>query len=99
MSLQEFFSSWYAPNPYSGRPWYPFCFPPLAVFGPAVEQHREGIILDGGNGFYFLRDDEDDAISLFGDQQAGGIVLLQIFQNYFSGYTDDGNTEHLATKT
>ncbi len=36
----------------------------------------------------------DDAIALFGDKQAGGIVLLRSFQDYFSGYTDDGGIEH-----
>ncbi len=36
----------------------------------------------------------DDAIALFGDKQAGGIVLLRSFQDYFSGYTDDEGAEH-----
>ena len=36
----------------------------------------------------------DDAIALFGDKQAGGIVLLRSFQDYFSGYTDEDGTEH-----
>ena len=36
----------------------------------------------------------DDAIALFGDKQAGGIVLLRSFQDYFSGYTDENGAEH-----
>ncbi len=36
----------------------------------------------------------DDAIALFGDKQAGGIVLLRSFQDYFSGYTDEEGVEH-----
>lgn len=36
----------------------------------------------------------DDAIALFGDKQAGGIVLLRSFKDYFYGYTDDDNKEH-----
>ena len=36
----------------------------------------------------------DDAIALFGDKQAGGIVLLRSFQDYFSGYTDEDGAEH-----
>ena len=35
----------------------------------------------------------DDAIALFGDKQAGGIVLLRSFQDYFSGYTDEDGAE------
>lgn len=36
----------------------------------------------------------DDAIALFGDKEAGGIVLLRSFQDYFKGYTDDKNKDH-----
>ena len=36
----------------------------------------------------------DDAIALFGDKQAGGIVLLRSFRDYFSGYTDEDGAEH-----
>lgn len=36
----------------------------------------------------------DDAIALFGDKEAGGIVLLRSFRDYFSGYTDEDNAEH-----
>ena len=41
----------------------------------------------------------DDAIALFGDKQAGGIVLLRSFQDYFSGYTDDEGAEHPGYET
>ena len=41
----------------------------------------------------------DDAISLFGDKQAGGIVLLRSFQDYFSGYTDEEGARHPGYKT
>lgn len=35
----------------------------------------------------------DDAISLFGDREAGGIVLLKGYGDYYHGYTDkDGNS-------
>lgn len=35
----------------------------------------------------------DEAIALFGDSEAGGIVLLRTFKEYFEGYiTDDGKT-------
>lgn len=34
----------------------------------------------------------DDAISLFGDKNAGGIVLLQSFKDYYYGYTDAEGT-------
>ncbi|WP_322176345.1 type I restriction endonuclease subunit R [Acutalibacter caecimuris] len=41
----------------------------------------------------------DDAISLFGDKQAGGIVLLRSFQDYFSGYTDEDGVRHPGYET
>ncbi|MBQ3411874.1 MAG: type I restriction endonuclease subunit R [Oscillospiraceae bacterium] len=36
----------------------------------------------------------DDAISLFGDKDAGGIVLLQKFDAYYYGYIDDDGKQH-----
>lgn len=36
----------------------------------------------------------DDAISLFGDKEAGGIVVLRGFKDYFYGYVDQDGTEH-----
>ena len=35
----------------------------------------------------------DDAISLFGDKDAAGIVLLKSFKDYYYGYTDDKGVE------
>jgi type I restriction enzyme R subunit len=36
----------------------------------------------------------DDAISLFGDKNASGIVLLKSYKDYYYGYTDANNKEH-----
>ena len=36
----------------------------------------------------------DDAIALFGDDNASGIVLLQTFNDYYFGFTDAGGREH-----
>ena len=36
-----------------------------------------------------LKKETDDAISLFGDKDAGGIVILKPFDDYFNGYDDD----------
>ena len=36
----------------------------------------------------------DNAISLFGDKNASGIVLLQSYKDYYHGYVDAGNREH-----
>lgn len=42
--------------------------------------------------FRNLQKRTDDAISLFGDKNASGIVLMQSFNDYYYGYTDkDGN--------
>ena len=44
--------------------------------------------------FRNLQKRTDDAISLFGDKNASGIVLMQSFNDYYYGYTDkDGNTK------
>ena len=32
----------------------------------------------------------NEAIALFGDKEAGGIVLLRSFEDYYDGYTDEG---------
>ena len=40
----------------------------------------------------------DSAISLFGDKNAGGIVLLKKFEDYYSGYTDE-NGKHVEGYT
>ena len=36
----------------------------------------------------------DDAISLFGDKNASGIVLLKSFKDYYYGYTDEKDVLH-----
>ena len=36
----------------------------------------------------------DDAISLFGDKSASGIVVLKSFKDYYYGYTDDKDALH-----
>ena len=38
----------------------------------------------------------DSAISLFGDKDAGGIVLMQSFKDYYYGYTGVDDTPHLG---
>lgn len=40
--------------------------------------------------FRSLQKETDDAIALFGDKDAGGIVLLKTFKDYYEGYTDKG---------
>jgi len=39
--------------------------------------------------FRDLKDETDKAIALFGNKDAGGIVLLKTFDEYYSGYYDD----------
>lgn len=36
----------------------------------------------------------DDAIALFGDKNASGIVLLKSFKDYYQGYTESDGTRH-----
>lgn len=36
----------------------------------------------------------DDAIALFGDKNASGIVLLRSFSDYYQGYTDENGAYH-----
>lgn len=38
----------------------------------------------------------DSAIALFGDKNAGGIVLLKKFQDYYQGYTDGKGKDHMG---
>ncbi len=40
--------------------------------------------------FRDLQKETDDAIALFGNKDAGGIVLLKDFQSYYEGYEEDG---------
>ena len=43
--------------------------------------------------FRNLQQATDDAIALFGDKQAGGVVLLRGYKDYYYGYTDDKGKE------
>ena len=36
----------------------------------------------------------DDAIALFGNKEAGGVVLLKSFKDYYEGYTDENGKAH-----
>jgi type I restriction enzyme R subunit len=40
--------------------------------------------------FRDLKEETDKAIALFGNKDAGGIVLLKTFQEYYNGYDDKG---------
>jgi len=40
--------------------------------------------------FRNLQEATDEAIALFGDKEAGGIVLLKTFKEYYNGYEEDG---------
>ncbi|MFA7691802.1 MAG: type I restriction endonuclease subunit R [Candidatus Hydrogenedentales bacterium] len=40
--------------------------------------------------FRYLKEATDEAIALFGDKEAGGIVLLKTFEEYYDGYEDKG---------
>lgn len=40
--------------------------------------------------FRDLKKATDDAIALFGDREAGGIVLLKTYNDYYNGYTESG---------
>ncbi len=44
--------------------------------------------------FRNLQKRTDDAISLFGDKEAGGIVLMRGYNDYYDGYDDDDNKHH-----
>jgi len=44
--------------------------------------------------FRDLKKATDDAIALFGDREAGGIVLLKTYNDYYNGYAENG--EHKA---
>lgn len=41
--------------------------------------------------FRDLKKATDDAISLFGDREAGGIVLLKTYSDYYNGYDENGD--------
>ncbi|EIJ82113.1 type I site-specific deoxyribonuclease, HsdR family protein [Bacillus methanolicus PB1] len=40
--------------------------------------------------FRDLKQATDDAIALFGDKEAGGIVLLKTYDDYYNGFDEDG---------
>ena len=40
--------------------------------------------------FRNLQQQTEDAIALFGDKDAGGIVLMKTYDEYYNGYTEDG---------
>ena len=40
--------------------------------------------------FRDLKESTDEAIALFGDHDAGGIVLLKTYEDYYNGYEQDG---------
>lgn len=44
--------------------------------------------------FRNLQKRTDDAISLFGDKEAGGIVLMRGYKDYYDGYDDKDNKHH-----
>ena len=41
--------------------------------------------------FRDLKDATDEAIALFGDKEAGGLVLLKTFDDYYFGFEENGN--------
>jgi type I restriction enzyme R subunit len=44
--------------------------------------------------FRNLQKETDDAISLFGDRNASGIVLLKSYKDYYDGYADEDGKAH-----
>lgn len=44
--------------------------------------------------FRNLQKRTDEAISLFGDREAGGIVLMRGFKDYYNGYVDERGCRH-----
>lgn len=48
--------------------------------------------------FRNLQKSVDHAIALFGDKDAGGIVLLRKFKDYYEGFTDEGGKRHAGYK-
>ena len=46
--------------------------------------------------FRDLENETNDAIALFGDKDASGIVLLKSYEDYYYGYTDDKGKEILG---
>lgn len=48
--------------------------------------------------FRSLQKETDDAIALFGDKDAGGIVLLKTFDEYYNGYKDENGKKQKGYK-
>ena len=48
--------------------------------------------------FRDLEKETNDAIALFGNKDAGGIVLLKSYEDYYFGYTDDKGKEQKGYK-
>ena len=44
--------------------------------------------------FRNLENATNESIALFGDKEAGGLVLLKTFKDYYEGYTDDKGKDH-----
>ena len=44
--------------------------------------------------FRDLQQETNDAIALFGDKNASGIVLLKSYEDYYYGYTDENKKQH-----
>lgn len=49
--------------------------------------------------FRNLEKETDDALALFGDREAGGVVLLKNFQSYYEGYKDEKGIFHPGYKS
>ena len=49
--------------------------------------------------FRDLQKETDDAIALFGNKDAGGVVLLKTYEDYYNGFDEekpDGDTKHIS---
>lgn len=44
--------------------------------------------------FRNLQDQVDEAVGLFGDKDAGGIIILRTFNEYLNGWIDENNEKH-----
>ncbi len=46
--------------------------------------------------FRNLEDNTNESLALFGDEKAGGIVVLRKFEDYYSGFEDENGKHHLG---
>ncbi|MFI3261222.1 MAG: type I restriction endonuclease subunit R [bacterium] len=46
--------------------------------------------------FRNLDEETNEALALFGDKNASGLVLLKNFEDYYNGYTDENNKTHIG---